>query len=95
MQCFYEGAVKRNSVEYEKIGLKPGLTLETVTNRAWAGVPFPSPEAKISKQDAHGYVYFDREAGKMVELKCVQSWEVAFESISERMEINTTMKLVK
>jgi hypothetical protein len=91
IQFTYEGTVEKEGKKLEKIALKPNLTLEAAPNS-----PF---QMKFKGQDGKGYVYFDNEAGRMVEVSSIQNMEMSIEvnnmNILQKIEQNTVMKLRK
>jgi len=86
----YEGSVKRDGKEVERVGMKPKLTLD----------PDPASPAKITlkSQDAKGSAYFDNAAGRLVGTNLSQDMEMVIsamgQEITQKLKQTVSMKLV-
>jgi hypothetical protein len=91
IQFTYEGPVEKNGKKLEKIAIKPNISLEPTP-----GSPF---QMTRKSQDGKGYVYFDNQAGRMVEVDSDQLMEMTINAnnmnINQKMDQHTVMKLVK
>jgi hypothetical protein len=85
----YEGPVKRDSKELERVALKPKLAIE----------PSKDSPAKITlkAQDAKGAALFDNAAGRLVETNMTQNLDLQVTiggmDISQKLKQTMTMKL--
>jgi hypothetical protein len=86
----YEGAVKKDGKELERVSLKPVMTL----------TPDPDAQAKITlkSQEAKGTAYFDNAAGRLVESNMTQNMEMQTSvmgmEFGQKLKQTVTMKLV-
>jgi hypothetical protein len=91
IQFTYDGPEEKDGNKLEKITAKPEIKIE------------PAPDApfqmKVTAQEGKGTVYFDNEAGRIIEVTMIQNMEMTIDAnnmnMKQDLKQNTSMKLKK
>lgn len=86
----YEGSVKRDGKDVERVAMKPKLAIETDENAA--------VKITLKSQDAKGMAYFDNAAGRLVASNMSQDMEmavsVAGQDVTQKLKQTVALKLL-
>ena len=87
----YEGPVKRDGKELERVAMKPKVTIEAD----------PASPAKITlkSQDAKGSAHFDNAAGRLISTNLTQDMEMVIgvggQEVTQKLKQTVAMKLLE
>jgi hypothetical protein len=91
IQFTYQGTEEKDGKKLEKIAAKPDIKIEPAPD-----TPF---QMKVTAQDGKGTVYFDNEAGRIIEVTMDQDMEMSIDAnnmnMKQQLKQNTSMKLKK
>jgi hypothetical protein len=86
----FDGQVKRDGKELERVAMKPKITIEAGEDA--------KIQVKLKSQDSKGSAYFDNTAGRLVETNLVQNMEMAVslagQELTQKLKQTVSLKLV-